>query len=262
MNSPLHHLSSSDVICDPFPHVAVSNPLNSHADYAILRDSFPEIPARNTPNTTSRLLVHQWLKMPANQRSQYAAWDAMRIICTGKKFFRDAVQIFKPFIDQWYGVRLRKKLLRMSVGLRRVPSQPGDVLGDFIFVTNNPAAKSGVPIRGAHIDNATELFACLSYFADEEESENGGDLILHGMRKNRTPKFGKKMKGRSVSENQLDPERVKIYPYKSNLFVMFLNTPQSVHSVTARNPAAPIRQYVNASAQLKKPLFPIRSKDS
>src|SRR3990167_3853793 len=258
MQSLLENLGPGDVICEPFPHVALVAPLRSYIDYTDLAEHFPKVPLPKQiqGNTAYRLSAAQWLKMSPMEHIEHGQWELVRKMNMGPMFIRDFVRVFGYWIEYYYGREFCKSLLTASVGTRGMQgSEKAAIHCDFQFVINTPATEEYTTVRDPHCDNPHELFAGLWYFGGMHDIGNGGDLQLHARAdcaKDVTFHRSKWGKG-SVSEDQLGG--AKEVPYREDIFVMFLNTPHSIHSVTERVVCAPIRKYVNIIAEIEKPLF-------
>ena len=116
---------------------------------------------------------------------------------------------------------------------------------DCLFGVNTPVVETGT-VKGPHLDNPRELFACLIYFP-EDDDDAGGDLGLYRYTTEFPKWFGQRMTS--------DVELVKRIPYRHNTGVFFLNGPNSLHGVLPRLPTRAWRRYVNIEAEYHRPLF-------
>jgi hypothetical protein len=121
-----------------------------------------------------------------------------------------------------------------SKAMLQMECQPG---------VNTPQTKAG-RVRGPHLDNPIELYGGLLYMGEGQ----GGDLEVQRLVK--PPRYHGKL------EIEYDcVETVATVPYEPNMFVLFLNTPTSIHAVTPR-PATPhCRRLVNVTGELPGMLF-------
>ncbi len=98
-------------------------------------------------------------------------------------------------------------------------------------------------VRGPHLDNPSEIYAGLLYF--------GGDGDLEVYRWKGPKKFWGKLE---VQDECV--ELVKTVPNKPNTYFMFLNGPDALHGVTARQ-SRDVRYLVNVIADTDRPLFKV-----
>jgi len=84
-------------------------------------------------------------------------------------------------------------------------------------------------VRGPHVDNPVELFGGLFYLRDENDNSSGGDLIIY--EKFKKIKFHKKAEVQNVKALK----EFKKIQYKQNNCIFFLNTKDSIHSVSERS---------------------------
>jgi hypothetical protein len=105
--------------------------------------------------------------------------------------------------------------------------------------------------RTAHVDSFKEIYAGLLYMKKKSDKSIGGDLELYTNNKRKT-KFLQNTH-REVDLNHIS--KAKIIPYRKNTFVLFLNTPSSVHGVSPRINARKERVSVNIIAERIKSKF-------
>jgi hypothetical protein len=108
---------------------------------------------------------------------------------------------------------------------------------------NTPQTFAG-RVRGPHLDNPIELYGALLYMGEGE----GGDLEVQRLVKQ--PRYHGKLE---IEDDCV--ETVATVPYQPNMFVMFLNTPTSVHAVTPRPATDQCRRLVNITGELPGQLF-------
>ena len=104
----------------------------------------------------------------------------------------------------------------------------------------NTPVKTLSAVRGAHVDNPVELIGGLAYFRDQNDNSTGGDLILYGREKNNIY-----FKDKAEVDNINDLKPVKKIEYKRNHCVFFINSEQSIHSITQRSVTQTPRFLVN-----------------
>jgi hypothetical protein len=108
----------------------------------------------------------------------------------------------------------------------------------------NTPQSTEMRVRGPHLDNPIELYGGLLYMGEGE----GGDLEVQRLIK--PPEFYGKLEIKDDCVETLD-----VVPYEPNMFVMFINTPTSIHSVTPRPATDKCRRLVNITGELPRMLF-------
>ncbi len=135
---------------------------------------------------------------------------------------------------------------RLSVGMRHKGATT-DVVLDCNIGLNTPVLEAG-RVRGPHIDNPVEIWAAMFYMRDVRDESQGGDFMVQ--RLNRTFRFY----GKAEVPDE-DVEDVRCIPYVENSMCCFVNSIESVHSVTPREVAIYPRLLVNVVAEFRRPLF-------
>lgn len=116
---------------------------------------------------------------------------------------------------------------------------------DCLFGVNTPVEVAG-SVKGPHVDNPREIYACLIYFP-ETGDEAGGDLGIYAPTKLKPQFYGQ----RRTDDVQLVGE----VPYAHNHGLFFVNGPRALHGVLPRQPTDKWRRYVNLEAEFHKPRF-------
>lgn len=211
----------SEVLEDPFPHVVIENALDDKYYRGLLE-------TRPQPEDILRgrkLGPNQRLDLPTELATSilHPQWIEFCTYHSSWEFWDRIVEVFRKTLGIY-------DLNNNSIRLR---CQPG---------LNTPT-EGKTKVRGPHLDNPRELFAGLFYMPTDED---GGDLELYRWKER---KFYGKLE---VPEDCV--EWVKTVPYKSNTYVMFLNTENSLHGVTPRK-SKHYRNLVNIVVDARKPLF-------
>ena len=82
----------------------------------------------------------------------------------------------------------------------------------------------------------------------------GGDLVIRQFKKGYTQrKKNNCYRGVYVNEKHTDP--VETVKYEKNVLVLFVNSLESFHAVTVRNPTRYRRLFINIVCELQKPVF-------
>ena len=119
------------------------------------------------------------------------------------------------------------------------------------MVINTPALEGGTSVRGPHLDQPDKLISALLYLRAADDDSTGGELEL----------FAPAQPGMIFSATNETPlenmRRVRTYPYRHNLLILPLNTPDALHGVSPRSRTAKPRYHLHLVGELSEPLFTI-----
>ena len=257
MDSILSRLTSADVRTDPFPHLLVRNAIPDELSARLLEAWPPlEAIAKGEPLGSNKRLDHTVTDVRKDP-DVAPVWREFLEAQASEAFLRDALRIFKPWIDERYpqlAAEFGPSFERMRHGVRFAQSrEEADALVDAHISVNTPVTGAATSVRSAHVDDPRKLFSGLLYLrpADDADSK-GGELVLYRYRGAKRV-FVSQM----IDEKLLEP--VATVPYERGTLVFFLNTIDSLHGVTPRLPTPHVRKFVNLITELEKPLFDIRS---
>ncbi|MDB5556931.1 MAG: hypothetical protein JWL86_6915, partial [Rhizobium sp.] len=172
-------------------------------------------------------------------------------------FYRDILNVFYEGIHALYPERFpnRQSLEKLRVGVRKHDTfADRDVLMDAMISGNTPVTEAS-SVRSSHLDSGDKLFSGLFYMRPKTYDAVGGDLTIS--RYNRDlqgkPERHQKFKGAYIEDDNLDV--VRTVPYDKNLAVIFINSLDSVHGVTVRQPSPHSRLFVNLVGEIDPPLY-------
>lgn len=215
----------------PYPH-AVLNPALDARHYAELLASYP------SPD----LIVGSRVEKPNTLYQRHA-----RDVIEDKRF----AQVWRDFFAEmtspkfWYWLGEIMELPRGRTGMRY--RDVCEIELDCLFGVNTPVTREG-SVKGPHLDNPKEIFACLIYFP-EEGDDAGGDLGIYSPTKMHPKFYGQ----RRTDDVQL----VDQVPYAPNRGFFFENGPRALHGVLPRKPTKHWRRYVNIEAEFHMPRFTV-----
>lgn len=139
----------------------------------------------------------------------------------------------------------------LKAGIRKADDDSAaNVLLDFQIALNTPVEFGGTSVRGPHLDCPRKLFVGLLYFRDDADDSEGGDLEFYCVKGEGTAKLDA---GRTGQRD--DFELVKSVPFKGNVLVLFLNSPEALHGVSIRSRTMYPRIFLNLLGELKENLF-------
>ncbi len=256
MKNLLASIPNSAVIREPFPHIIIED--------ALPQDLLDELVASFPDEET----VTKGAERGSNKRFDYTIkdmrtdptinplWKQFLELNASREFFEDLVRLFGDEIDKrfphfkaQYG-----NILNMKNGTRYLDEGSADILFDAHISINTPVVEKPSSVRAAHVDDPKKLFGGLLYLRPPQDTTSqGGELLIYRYK----DKTKKQFFGQGIEEKYI--EVVSKIPYKRNVFVLFLNTIDSLHGVTTREKTSYTRQFVNLVAELKSPLFDIQS---
>ena len=236
--SKLSVLQNAHVVdSKPFPHICIENALPRKI-YKELAESFPEsLVTGTTPHDGG--VTYRYKSNPALiDRKIPNIWQEFFEYHTSQEYFDSCVNLFEPYLERDYP-GLLDQLYDGKATVRDVDNT-GRYVTDCQFVVHEPVAES-TTTRTPHVDNPVEIYAGLLYMKQPNDLSTGGDFTLHET--NSPIMEVNKTLGRQVADNIHVP--VKKVTYQANTFCMFLNVPNSVHSVSPRHGATVRRRSIN-----------------
>jgi hypothetical protein len=168
-------------------------------------------------------------------------WQDFIYYHTSQEYLNEVLNIFSPVLSDCYPDLFKKnRSPRFRAGVRRYKDRRKDcdIAMDCQVGINTPLSELG-RVLGPHLDNPVELYAGLLYFKDPNDASSGGDLVV-----SEWSAKDRQVGAKGRIEDQYVREVARV-PYEPNKFVMFLNTIDSVHGVTPRQPTTYSRKLVN-----------------
>lgn len=260
MQSVLAKASKADIVTEPFPHIVIENALEPDL-YEQLASEFPGVDfffdnEQQIANTKALLTGPESLASPHAS----PLWKDFITYHMSADFYREVAALFGDLLREYYPTLeqvLGKPLEEMTVGPRKdafkVPSlkHPYDVMLDcqpFVDYTFTERK-----FRGPHVDSGCEFYAGLLYMREAEDESTGGSLGIWRAKDEawtfpapHTVRYDDGAKGPA-------PERLDLVaevPYRTNCFVMFLNSWRSLHCAQARSASLLPRRAVNIIGEI------------
>ena len=109
----------------------------------------------------------------------------------------------------------------------------------------SPSWTSDRTTLGPHLDSESELFAGLIYLKSPLDLSRGSDLILYELKDDCPERYISQQ--RRIPLKYLNP--VKTIEYATNNAIFFINSPKSIHSVSARSGSRIDRRNINLSLE-------------
>jgi len=107
-------------------------------------------------------------------------------------------------------------------------------------------------VRGPHIDNPQEVFACMLYMRPVEDCSVGGDLVLYKHRNEEIVFSGK------AELSDTDVVEIGAVPYRANQSISWINSLSAIHGVSPRQAGAPCRLFVSICVEYPRRIFHIQ----
>jgi hypothetical protein len=250
--SILQSVSRADIRHEPYAHVVIENCLPAPL-YAELARTYPsdetilglgKSATSGHPRPNSRHDVGA-ARILRNEARFSAAWLEFVRFHTSRAFFLQLLALLEPEIAAAYPTleqRLGRPLQELTTGIR-YDSDDCQIALDCHIGINTPS-QTRSSVRRVHTDAPDELFAILYYFRAEADEAAGGDLEIFQWKRNRPHLFV----GSEVDEG--DAERVYTVERKPNTAVLFINSAEALHAVSAREPSATSRRLVNVMGRV------------
>lgn len=239
--SILSGLTAEDVTEAPYAHIVRTDRLDT-ALFAELSATMPR-PAFG-PDVPQNFLAQLDPFDPSIDAVLKPVWREFAAYHASPAFWSDVVRVFGPAmrrthpgIEQRIGHPLEAA---RAAGATGPDAGASDVRMGFQLSYNTPVLKPS-SVRGPHIDKTRRMLSALLYMP-EPGDEDGGELVIYRWKSQRRFAW--------VNADPDDLVEVARVAYAPNTLVMFVNSVDSVHGVTARRPTGRVRRYVNLFADL------------
>jgi len=244
--SLLQNFKENNFFLDPFPHIVIENALPEKL-YNELSETYPTNQFSYT-NQNNIFLTITSKEIKKNDEIS-DLWKNFMWFHKSKEFCHQVFDIFaKNIVDTYPNFfKNKEELYNLKVGLHEKDNADIFLLSG---IWCNIPVKKKSPIVGIHADSPHKFTTALFYMKDKNDTA-GGDLILHYWRVN-LPFFLKKIilaKRKNFLNNIIKKfqflfisDRKKIQ-YSSNTLVMYIDSIDALHSVTAREVTRDLRKF-------------------
>lgn len=253
MNSDFSVLSKANaksVRLQPFPHLVIENALNLDVANQ-LRFEFPKPEQIGIDQSLSN---NRW-DLSAHQvaDSEYISelWKQVIAYHTSIAFWAEIYTIFGNYLASAES-QLGISLAAPRLGVRGRDSFVSKQLLLDAQISGNTPVHVKSSVRGTHIDQGNKLFSALLYLRDDDDESTGGEFVIQRWRSS----IPKKLRPSAYHEGMKSfRESVTVVPYQHNTLVFLLNSPDSLHAVTARSETASTRKFMNLVGVVSKSLY-------
>lgn len=256
--SLLQNLKPSDIYDDPFPHVIIDSALPIELCSELQR-TFPSLATLGVQESANNQRWSTSAKSCQSISGLSCAWLDIINYHTSQIFLNEVVSTFQVQLESLYPDHFSNsdKILKSPICIRRGDGNiPSNYLAlDAQISGNTPARTPGQPNK-IHFDATNALYAGLFYLRDESDDSDGGDLQIWRWKSHYS--FRDKSSAYSPNIHPRHVELVKTIPYKANTFVLLINSIDSLHSVTTRQPTIHTRKFLNLLADASGPYFQLQ----
>ena len=249
--SLLKNFNEKNLVLKPYPHIIIKNCLDKDI-YEHLENTYPS-------DEFIFKLDHQKHEIPMkNMRYQ--------INCNNSLKLNKIDYIWRLFIDyhtseQFYiEVATKFNILQdkiKTVGKRNI--NDNDILLDCQIGINSISDIKSIVI-GPHLDLCNKIYSGLFYMKQKNDNSLGGNLKIYDIiyPYNNLSEFTSIISKKNIFNNgKWDNKQIKVFKkidYDKNVLVLFLNTKNSIHGVSPRDPNIYSRRLINIISEynLKK----------
>lgn len=221
------------VEADPYPHAIVYGALPEEI-FTELQNSLPNDYVDSKPfslvDPSQRI---KWQTLVEDEWPVSNIWKEFFDYHTSREYFDAVLNLFEPWAK--YMPLQKNKILLDD---RKQEYKYPDAYTECQFVRHR-VMENYQTTRTAHLDNAMEIYAGLLYFKHPDDQSTGGGFNIH--KSQNPPKYNRK----KSNEVEKPGPIVNTATYQSNMFAMFFNLPNAVHSVEPRIDAKHPRWSIN-----------------
>lgn len=242
---------------EPYPYIVIKNCLDQEI-YDYLEKNYPsdKTIAGNMEKENTRYQLSVGKITDNNNIDEI--WKLFTEYHTSERFYREIEKIFsQSTLVSLFNSRRNKKYKYQDLTIgKRIPPKNNyhkKIVLDCQIGINSPSTTISQVIR-PHVDSKRELYAGLFYLKHDDDKGSGGDLNILDLKEkyDTIDKFNKIVGIRESRffddfENRLDV--IDTVKYDKNTFVIFVNTNNSIHEVTPREPNPISRRLVNIIAE-------------
>lgn len=215
----------------PYPHIVIDSPISEEVysllneEYKSFENYFSKLDDFKKNNVRLQFSDSDFKKLNFNTPT----WENFLKYHTSVEFYQKLIDIFIDDINELYP-DLVDELKNFSNDNIKLLCQPG---------INTPVFQKNTYNRGPHLDKPNTIIAGLFYLKKKDDMSKGGDFIIN--EKKGKVSFVPKAEVKEV-QNVKQNKKVE---YTENKVVFFLNSIDSLHSVSIREKTNHCRRLVN-----------------
>jgi hypothetical protein len=254
--SVLQKAARADVHADPFPFIVVRNALPEEL-YDQLAGTFPSAEQLGIDASENNVRWNYSAHQSLVNGHITLLWRKFIEYHTSNAFFQEIAELLQPEISALYPDRYPTvaSLSRMRAGVRKRDKHGSIDVAMDAQIAGNTAVTEASSVRSTHVDQGNKIFSGLFYMRPKGYDAVGGDLTLSRFVPSLTgrPERLDRFKYAYVDDKYV--EHVDTIKYDKNLLVLFINSLDSLHGVTVRQPTDQSRLFVNLVGEVSPPLY-------
>jgi hypothetical protein len=255
--SVLQNRHTAELQLDPYPYIIIRDALPEALCDRLIA-SYPSLEVLGADPGRNNV---RW-SFPASEVRKTDAisgdWKAAINYHLSRQFYDELIDLFGDAITTLYPGLFpdRESLLRLRIGNRGTYDiSSGDIRLDAQISGNTPVSKAS-SVKPNHIDSHRKLFSGLLYLRRDEDDSTGGDLEIRRFKSYYTGRSRAKCYDGVYVDNR-HTELVNTVRYEKNVLVLFINSLESLHGVTPRQPTPHQRIFMNLVGEISTPLFEV-----
>ena len=245
--SLLQNYKVQDLRINPFPYLVIENALPDSICEELL-STYPSPESQGVDQTLNNFRWSTKARDLPKISGLAPIWTRIIDYHTSQAFLNEVLNVFRsslltiyphhfPDDDSFLGSNaVTRDISKISKGALALDAQ---------ISGNTPTTHPSAP-RGVHFDSPNALYGGLYYLRDHLDNSVGGDLQIWKWADGYN--FRKKSGEYRESVPKKHVELVETVPYKLNTLVLFMNSIDSLHSVTIRQPTNHTRKFINLLA--------------
>lgn len=255
--SVLQRVTRADVRRDPFPHIVIKKALPDELVEALIEE-YPSLEVMDVDPSESNTRWSYPAEFVAGSPAISETWKQVIAYHASPAFFRELIDVFGADVLRAYPQRFQS-LEQLSGGKVGIRERDSFADHDFLLdsqICGNTAVREESSVKTTHVDSNRKLFSGLFYLRHPEDDSLGGDLTIARFKPGLSrSEWRRRFDGVFVPEELV--ETVNTVRYERNTLVMFLNTLDSMHGVTVREPTSHLRLFMNLVCEVNDPLFDV-----
>ncbi len=255
--SVLQRAQASDVVSDPYPFVVVPDALPNDLCDALITE-YPRLAILGVDDTQNN---SRW-SIPAPDVSRNDAiprlWKEFIAYHASPAFFEECVRVLGDHVVRLYPHVFPSVAALRAARLGVRDDDPNDACDFYLDaqISGNTPVREASSVKSIHVDSEHKLFTGLLYLRRPDDDSVGGDLDVLRLRSNLTDaQRRRRFDGMFIDDDLV--EQVMRVPYRRNTLFMFVNSPDSLHGVTVRQPTQHARLFLNLVGETRAKLFDV-----
>lgn len=263
--SILSNVHKEDIRSDPFPYIVIENALDQETVNALTQN----FPLDVFQQAFQQLEHHNNMRYDLGFEHQkylfkmHQQWQDFINFHVSNLFFEEFIEIFGDYICQINPnyFKTHEDLKRLRTGKKGISAKENaDVFLDCYASINTPVHQKN-SVRQMHVDNGNKLYSALLYLRPENDQDSQGGNLLIGKWKDEYTQTDKlKYYREGVDDKHFNV--IETVKYDNNVCVIFLNSLNSLHAVTAREQTPHFRYFANFVGEMPYSLYEVNRKFS